>query len=386
MRSAHTPAYFEVPYAPQASVNAPFKQELLDAVAGVLDQGDCVFGAEVTALEKRFTEILGARYAVAVGSSSDAFELTLRAIGVRDGNEVIVPANAPVSTVSAIILAGGVPSFVDVGPDYNIDPQRIEDAITPRTRVILPVHMTGRPAEMDLINSLASDRGLLVVEDGSQAVFARYRGRPVGSLGHAACFRLHPLISLGTFGDGGVAVTDDQELAGRLRTLCANRQRDEEVAAHWRAGTPLGTLQASMLLVKLSYGLSWTEQRRRNAAFYQEALGGGLPGVQVPYDKESEYAVYETFVVQAEERHELIEYLRRHGIATVMCNPVPVHLQPVAVTLGYRVGDFVNAERQAKSALRLPIYAGLEEQQLQHVAQAIETFCRRAVLGTPPSV
>ena len=363
----------DVPYVSLASLHAAIKQELLDAVARVLDRADFVLGEEVAVFEARFADSVGTRYAVAVHSGTDALELSLRAIGLRDGDEVITAPNSFVTTASAIILADGVPVFADVGADYNIDPERVEAAITSRTRAILPVHLTGRPAEMGALGSLASERGLIVVEDAAQAVFARYRGKPVGDLGHVGCFSLHPLKTLGACGDGGVITTNDEELVAKLRALRNNGQLTRDEASYWHGNSRLDTLQAAMLLVKLDHALNWTEHRRRNAAFYQEALSG-LPGIEVPRDQEWEYAVYHTFVVQADQRDRLRAYLRERGVRTTVHYPVPIHLQPVAAPLGYRLGDFPMAEEQARKILSLPVHPDLTEDQLHHVVDSIKEF------------
>jgi len=356
-------------------MHAPIKQQLLDGVSRVLDRADFDMGTEVTAFEERFAGLVGTRYAVAVHSGTDALELTLRAIGLRDGDEVITAPNSPMTTASAIVMAGAVPVFADVGADYNIDPLCVEAVVTPRTRAIVPVHRTGRPAEMDAIGSLAAERGLLVVEVAAEAVFARYRGKAVGGLGNVGCFSLDPLMPLGACGDGSVITTNDEVLVTRLRVLRNNGHSSSHEAAFWRGSSRLDTLQAAMLLVKLDYALNWTEQRRRNAAFLQEALSA-LPAIQLPRDREWEYAVYHTFVVQADNRDDLRAYLEKRGIGTATPFPIPIHLQRVAAPLGYRIGDFPNAEEQAKRALSLPVHPNLTEDQLRYIVEAIRTFVR----------
>jgi dTDP-4-amino-4,6-dideoxygalactose transaminase len=363
----------DVPYVSLASLHARIKQEILDAVARVLDRADFILGEEVAAFEARFARSVGTRYAVAVHSGTDALELSLLALGLRDGDEVITAPNSFVTTASAIILAGGAPVFADVGPDYNIDPERVAAAITSRTRAILPVHLTGRPADMDAIVSLAVSRGLVVVEDAAQAVFARYRDKSVGALGHVGCFSLHPLKTLGACGDGGVITTDDEDLVTMVRAMRNNGQRTRDEASYWRGNSRLDTLQAAILLVKLDHALAWTEQRRRNATFYQEALSG-LPGIDVPMDREWEYAVYHTFVIQADRRDRLRAYLSERGVRTAVHYPVPIHLQPVAAPLGYRLGDFQMAEEQSTKILSLPVHPDLTVDQLQHVANCIKEF------------
>ena len=227
---------------------------------------------------------------------------------------------------------------------------------------------------MDAISSLAADRGLLVVEGAAQATFARYRGTPVGALGDVGCFSLDPLMPLGACGDGGVITTNNEELVARLWALRGEGQLPSDEAAFWRGSTQLDTLQAAMLLVKLEYAPAWTEQRRRHAAFFQEALSA-LPGIQVPSERGSEYSVYQTFLVQADKRDSLRAYLTERGIGTASSS-IPIHLQRVAAPLGYRVGDFPRAEEQANKGLSLPVHSNLTEDQLRYIVEAICTFVR----------
>lgn len=370
------PNHLDVPYTSPASLVAPIKQQLLEAVSRVLYRGDFVLGEEVGALEQRFADLVGARHSVAVRSGTDALELSLRGVGLRDGDEVITAPNCFVGVAGAIVRAGGVPVFVDVGPDYNIDPALIEAAVTPRTRVILPVHMTGRPADMDAIVSIARRLSLLVVEDAAQAALARYRDRPVGVLGDVGCFGFGPSGPLGACGDGGLVVTSDEQLAQRVAALRDESRLTTGGPAFWSSNSRLDTVQAAIILTMLERAQQWAERRRRNAAFYREALEG-LPGTEVPHDRDWEYSVYDSFVVQVDQRDELKAYLLERGIETAARSFVPLHLQPVTTALGCRVGDFPNAEEQARRALSLPVHPDLSEDQIHHVVDSIGTFVRR---------
>jgi dTDP-4-amino-4,6-dideoxygalactose transaminase len=363
----------KIPYVNIAAQHASIKGELLEAIAGVLDRGQFILAKEVSEFERRFAQLCGVRFAVAVKSGTDALILALRALGIGPRDEVITVPNSFVASTSCIKLVGAEAVFVDVCEDYNMDPALLKKAITPRTKAILPVHLTGRPANMDPIMEVASKHGLYVVEDCAQAVLAEYRGRRVGSFGTIGCFSLHPLKTLNACGDGGVLTTNSEttyEQLGVLRNI-GLRTRDECVV--WSGNSRLDTLQAAILLTKMKYLETWTERRRANAAFYQKMLGD-LPGLRVPVDQGYEKAVYHTFVVQAEQRDALRGFLVDHGVETAIHYPVPIHFQKAAAALGYGPGSFPVAEQQAQCILSLPVYPELGHEDLEYVAGTIREF------------
>ena len=370
-----TIASLRVPYVDIAGQHAALKAELLEAVASVIDRGDFILGREVERFEAEFARFCGTRCAVGVGSGADALVLALRALGVGPGDEVITAPNSFVASASASAIVGARPVFADVGEDMNIDPGKVETAITPRTRAILPVHLTGRPADMGPILAVARRHGLAVVEDAAQAVGAEYDGRRVGALGTIGCFSLHPLKTLNACGDGGVLTTDDPELADRLRLLRNNGLRTRDDCRLWAVNSRLDTIQAAMLLVKLRYLDRWTEARRANAAYYACELAG-IPGLRVPVERPRERAVYHTFVVQAERRDALRAHLEAWGIGTSIHYPTPIHLTAAAEPLGYRSGSFPVTEHQAARILSLPVYPELRAEQRAHVVHAIRDFYR----------
>ncbi|MEE9256985.1 MAG: DegT/DnrJ/EryC1/StrS family aminotransferase [bacterium] len=363
----------EVPYVDIAAQHASIREELLEAVGGVLDSGHFVLGEEVSEFEKRFAALCGAKYAVGVASGTDALVLSLKAVGVGPGDEVISAPNSFVASATATVMAGARPVFVDVRDDYNIDPDLLESAITPRTKAILPVHLTGRPADMDPILEIAQRRRLHVIEDAAQAVIAEYRGRRVGSLGSAGCFSFHPLKTLNACGDGGAVTTNDAEIFQKLLTMRNLGLRTRDDCESWSPNSRLDTVQAAILLVKMKYLEEWTEKRRSNAAFYQKSLAG-TPGLKVPVDSPNENAAYHTFIVQAERRDELKEHLAGQGIGSAIHYPVPIHLQTVGKDLGYSEGSFPVTEQQAKSVLSLPVHHLLSREQLEHVSDTIRGF------------
>lgn len=364
-----------IPFVDIAASHREIKTQILDAVSSVVDHGLFILGPDVEAFEKEFAEACGTRFAVGVNSGTDALVLALRVLGIGVGDEVITTPNSFVASAACIALVGARPVFVDVRDDLNIDPELVESAITENTRAILPVHLTGRPAEMNQIMEIATRRGLHVVEDAAQAVLAKYHGKRIGSIGTAACFSFHPLKTLSACGDGGAVTTNDEGLASRLKELRNIGLKSRENCVEWSGNSRLDTLQAAILRVKMKSVDSWTDGRRRNAALYRQALHGIDPEhVQVPVDQSHEYAVYHTFVIQASRRDELATYLAGRGIGTAVHYPVPIHLQAAARGLGYREGSFPVAERQARRILSLPVYPELSEDQVGYVAQSIKDF------------
>ncbi len=371
-----TTASLNVPYVDIAGQHASIKEDLLSAISTVIDRGDFVLGAEVEELERRFADLCGVRFAVAVGSGADALTFALRALDVGPGDEVITAPNSFVASAACIAMVGATPVFSDVGADYNLDPALLEGAVTARTKAILPVHLTGRPADLDAIGAVARAHGLHVIEDAAQAVAAEYRGRRVGSLGTAGGFSLHPLKTLNACGDGGILTTNDEAVAERVRLLRNNGLATREDCRLWALNSRLDTIQAAMLLVKLRHLEAWTTARRRHAAYYQGELSNAA-GIELPVDRPHEKAVYHTFVVQADRRDELKRYLGERGVGTSIHYPVPIHLTRAAAGLGYEAGRFAVAERQARRILSLPVYPDLREEQLAHVVGSVRSFYQR---------
>jgi len=326
------------------------KPELMAAVEAVLDGGQFILGQEVADFEKSFAALAGCPAAVGIASGTCALVLSLRALGIGQGDEVITPANSFVASA-----AGVAPVFVDVREDLNIDPALIEPAITPRTRAIIPVHLTGRPAAMDRIGEIATRRGLAVVEDAAQAVGARFAGRPIGSFGEIGCFSLHPLKNLGACGDAGVVTVRDESLARALRNARNHGLRDRDTCEAWSYNCRLDTLQAAILNVKLRHLERWTIAKRRIAARYRDALAGvvGVPD---------------------ERPDDLQRYLAQRGVDSRIHYPLPLHLQEAARPLGYRKGDFPVTERLATEILSLPIYPELADAQAEAVIAGVTSF------------
>lgn len=362
-----------VPFVNLGALHAPIKAELLDAMGRVIDSGMYVLGAEVDEFERQFAALCGARFAVGLNSGTDALTFALRALGVGPGDEVITAANSFIASAGCAAMVGARPVLADVGDDYNLDPASVERAITPRTKAIIPVHLTGRPAKMDELLRLAEAHNLYVVEDAAQAVCAEYRGQGVGTFGVAGCFSLHPLKTLSAIGDGGVLTTNDPALYEELKVLRNLGLKTRDDAVVWSGNSRLDTIQAAALLVKLKYIQDWTEQRRANARRYRELLAG-LPQVQTPTEEPYERAVYQVFKILADDRDALQAYLGEHGIGSAVHYAVPLHLQTVTADLDYAPGSFPVTERQAERILSIPVYHSLTPAEIEYVAATIRAF------------
>ena len=362
-----------VPYQNIAGQHAGLKADLLEAISKVMDRGQFILGPEVDKFEKEFAAIGGTRFAVGVNSGTDALILALRALKIGPGDEVITVPNSFVASAACIRLVGAHPAFVDVGPDYNLDPGQLEGAITRRTKAVLPVHLTGRPADMDAVMTIARKYGLHVIEDCAQAVLAEHKQRRVGSFGAIGCFSLHPLKTLNACGDGGVLTTNDEGLYEELRILRNIGLRNRDDCLVWSHNSRLDTLQAAILLVKIRHVERWTDRRAENASYYRSKLSG-VKQVQAPDHDPASKAVYHTFVIQADNRDGLREFLSAQGVGSAVHYPTPIHLTTIGKELGYPEGSFPNAERQARRILSLPVYPELEREDLDYVVESIRKF------------
>jgi dTDP-4-amino-4,6-dideoxygalactose transaminase len=339
----------------------------------VLDSGQFILGEETERFEREFAALCGARHAVGVNSGTDALVLALKCLGIGPGDEVITAPNSYLASASCIALAGAVPQFADVRADLNLDPESVARAITPRTRAIIPVHLTGKPAPMKELSAVAQQHGLELIEDAAQAVGAQLDGKPVGTLGRIGCFSLHPLKNLNACGDGGVLVTNDAAICQRARLLRNHGQPNRNDCAEFSMVSRLDSVQAAIVRVKLRHLDEVTARRRAHAEDYRQRLAG-CSRLQCPTESPGEFCVYHTFVVQADNRDELVRHLEGAGIGTAIHYPVPIHLMTVGRGLGHRDGDFPVCERLAGRVLSLPIYPELTSGQIDEVATAILDF------------
>lgn len=365
---------YSVPYSALATEAALVKADLMKSVEDVLDSGRYILGPEVAAFELEFAKYCHAKFAIGVSNGTSALHLVLRSIGLKSEDEVITAPNSFVASAATIALAGARPVFADINNDGNMDPQKLEDAITSRTRAIVPVHLTGRPAKMKDIMDIARRRNLFVLEDAAQAVGATLAGKRVGSWGHAACFSLHPLKNLHSFGDGGVITTDDAELVARLGKLRNHGLANREQCDFWSFNSRLDEMQAAMLRVQLRHLDEWTEKRRSLALRYNDLL---RPYVEVPDEGPGEHCVYQTYVVKAERRDQLKQYLNEHGVEALIHYATPIHLQPAAKTLGYSAEDFPVTLRHVGKILSLPLYPTLTHAQQDQVVELVAAFFQK---------
>jgi dTDP-4-amino-4,6-dideoxygalactose transaminase len=339
------------------------KPEIEAAVARVLENAELILGPAVAAFERDFAAYLGAADAIGVNSGTSALHLALLAAGVGPGDEVITVPYTFVASVAAIEYAGARPVFVDVEPDYwTMDPARIEAAITPRTRAILPVHLYGQPADMDPILDIAARRGLMVIEDACQAHGSEYKGRRCGTLGQLGCFSFYPSKNLGAGGEGGAVVTSDPAMAAKIRLL---RSWGEEVRyehTHRGFNYRMDGVQGAILGVKLRYLERWIEARRGHAAEYARQLAGSH--VALPRERPGVRHVYHLYVLRLTQRDGWRERLAESGVHTGVHYPIPVHLQPAYLDLGYRRGDFPVCEKVAGEVLSVPLFPELTAGQL----------------------
>jgi dTDP-4-amino-4,6-dideoxygalactose transaminase len=334
------------------------REPMLQAVTAVFESGHFINGPSVKALENEVAGYLGAPHTVALNSGTDALHLALRALDIGAGDEVITTPFTFVATTEAIGIVGATPVFVDIeSATYNIDPEQIEAAITPRTRAILPIHLYGNPAPMPEILQLAQKYGLAVIEDCAQAIGARIGDRFVGTFGTFGAFSFFPSKNLGAYGDGGMLVTADSALADRVRSLRGHGGRVKYHHEELGVNSRLDEVQAAILRVKLPHLESWIERRRAVAAHYQQGLQASR--LTLPAENAGTRHAYHQYTVRVDERSRIAVELRSAGIETMVYYPVPLHLQKVHESLGYGPGSFPNAERASEEVLSLPMFPEL---------------------------
>lgn len=360
-----------IPYINLKEQHRSLRNELIAAVSGVFDNGNFILGDELKAFEEQIARYCGTRYAVGVNSGTDAMFLVLKAYEIGNGDEVITAPNSFLASASVIVTAGAKPVFVDVREDRNINPCSIEKSITSRTKAIMPVHLTGKPADMKPIMDIARRHNLLVIEDAAQAIGAEYYEKKCGALADAGCFSLHPLKTLNACGDAGFVTTDNEELYRKLLLLRNFGLKNRDEFDIWGYNSRLDSLQAAILTVKLKYLDKWIEERRKNACRYDRLLKNI---VEIPFEGENEKSAYHTYTIQTERRDELAKYLEKSGVGSRVHYPIPIHLQKAANCYGYKKGDFPICEKQAAKILSLPIYQGLSDDDIEFICDRIKEF------------
>jgi aminotransferase EvaB len=346
----------------------------LAAVADVVRKGDFTLGAELERFERRFADLCGLPHAVGVASGTDALILSMRLLGIGPGDEVITTPMTFIATSGAIVAAGARPVFVDSEDGFVIDPNRIEAAITPRTKAILPVHYTGNIADMPCIADIARRHTLHVIEDACQALLGAIDGRPVGTWGETVCFSLHPLKNLNVWSDGGIVVTRSADLAERLRLLRNHGLVNRDEVASFGVNSRLDTIQAAVGNLLLDDTRRLTARRVAIAARYDEALAGLAPVLRVPARRRGVHHVFHLYIVRVARRDQMLTWLNERGIEAKVHYPIPVHLQPAAAGLGYKPGDFPVCERDCASIVTLPAHPYLSDDEVDYTIEQVRAF------------
>ena len=367
----------KVPFLELRQQYRSIKDEVNAGVQQVMDSCRFVLGENVNSFEKEFASFCGTEYAVGVANGTDALCLALLACGIGKGDEVITVPNTFIATTEAISQTGAEIVFLDVDPQtYNIDVSQIEEEINERTRAILPVHLFGQSADMNPIMKIARKYNLKVIEDACQAHGAEYKGKKVGSIGDAGCFSFYPSKNLGAFGDGGMVVSNGNEIAQKIKMLRDHGQIKKYEHLVEGYNSRLDEIQAAILRVKLKRLDEQNKLRRKNASIYNELLKD-VDGVVTPFEAEYGKHVYHLYVIRIDRRDELQEYLKSKGIGTGLHYPIPLHLQKAYEYLGYKEGDFPVAEECTKQILSLPMFPELTQEEIEKVVSEIKTFLTR---------
>jgi dTDP-4-amino-4,6-dideoxygalactose transaminase len=355
------------------------KPEILAVLDEVMSSSRFILGDYVKKLENDIASYSNVKHGIGCGNGSDAIHIALQAAGIGPGDEVITTAFTFFATGGSIVRAGAKPVFVDIDPiTFNIDPEKVEAAVTEKTKAIVPVHLYGQMADMDAIAAIAKKHGLVIVEDGAQAIGAKYKGKTVGELGTAATYSFFPTKNLGAYGDGGMIVTNDDELAEKCRVIRVHGSKPKYYHHILGYNSRLDEMQAAILSVKLPHLDKWTELRRKHAATYTRLLNEAVGDMIVtPVESDDCYHVFHQYTIRAPKRDELQAFLKENGISTMVYYPLPLHLQPVFKDLGYQEGDLPEAEKAAKEALSLPMFPELKEEQQQYVVAKIAEFYKK---------
>lgn len=346
------------------------KKEVDKAIDSVIKNADFIMGKDVSLFEEAFSHYTGARYTIGVSSGTDALFLALLALGVKQGDEIITTPHTFVATASAVSMCGATPVFVDIDPKtYNIDPKKIEEKITKKTKGMIPVHIYGQPADMDAIAKIAKKHKLFVLEDAAQAHGALYKDRSVGTIGDAAIFSFYPGKNLGAYGDAGAVVTNNENIAQMVKLLRNHGRREKYTHDILGYGDRIDTLQAAVLLVKLKHLGKWNKRRREIAKMYNDLLKD-LP-IVLPYEPKNVTSVYHIYAIRVKDRDKVYEGMKKVGIDVGIHYPTPLHLQPLYKSLKYKEGDFPEAEELSKQTLSLPMYPEITNQDIRQVVSSL---------------
>lgn len=352
------------------------RSEVLEAMDEVMSSSRFILGDHVKKLENDIAKYSNVSFGVGCANGSDAIHIALQAIGIGPGDEVITTPFTFFATGGAIVRAGGTPVYVDIDPEtFNIDPDKVEAAITEKTKAIIPVHLYGQMADMERLAEIAEKHKLAIVEDAAQAIGAKRNGKSVGELGTAATYSFFPTKNLGAYGDGGMIVTNDADVAEKMRVIRVHGSKPKYYHHVLGYNSRLDELQAAVLNVKFPHLDKWTESRRKNAETYTRLLKEKLGDkVVTPYEKEGNYHVFHQYTIRVDQRDDLQNYLNEHGISTMIYYPLPLHVQPVFKDLGYKEGELPVSEKAAREALSLPMFPELKPDQQEYVVAKIAEF------------
>jgi len=360
----------QVPYFDLKTQYAGLREEILAALDRVCQNASFILGEEVEKFERSFAEFCGVKHCVALNSGTSALHLALVAAGIGPGDEVITTSNTFIATVEAIHYTGAKTVFADIDPaTANIDPLEIEKAITKQTRAIIPVHLYGRPADMDAISEIAARHNLLVIEDACQAHGAKYNGKRVGGFGHAAAFSFYPPKNLGAYGEGGALTTNDEEVAKLARSLRTHGESTRYFHKYIGYNYRMDGFQAAVLNIKMNHLVEWTSKRQERANLYRQLLTD--TSVQLPEDPAESECVYHLFVVYVENRDRVRAELEKRGVQTAVHYPKPLHLQEAFANLGYGPGSLSHTERACERVISMPLFPEITEEQVRYAATSL---------------
>lgn len=374
-----------IPFLDLKAQYQKIKSEINTAISEVLESTSFILGEPVHEFESAFAKMHEVKHCIGLSSGTDGNHIALWALGIGSGDEVIVPANTFIATAWGATLCGAKPVFVDCHPEsYNIDPEKVEQVITSKTKAIVAVHLYGQPADIDPLKEIAEKYNLYLIEDAAQAHLAEYKGKKVGGLGISASFSFYPGKNLGAYGEAGAVTTNDDDLAEKFRMIRNHGSVKKYTHVLLGHNYRMESIQGAVLKVKLKYLAEWTEERRRVASKYKELLAD-LEEIKLPVEMTYAKHVYHLFVIQVnskpdkrqEIRDKLQKFLSENGIETGLHYPIPLHLQPCFKSLGYRKGDFPVAEQLAESGLSLPIYPELTNEQIEYISEKIREFFRK---------
>jgi dTDP-4-amino-4,6-dideoxygalactose transaminase len=364
---------YKVPFVDVPKHYQSIREEVLKTIDDVLSRGDLILRKDVEELEKNIASFVGTKYAVALNSGTDTMFLPLKALGIGSGDEVITVSHTFVASIAVIVNCGATPVLVDVKDDFTMDVDKIEAAITEKTKAIIPVHLNGRVCQMDRVMEIAKEHNLIIIEDAAQALGSKYNKKMAGSFGLVGSFSLYPFKVLGCFGDGGVLTTDDEKLAAKIKLLRDHGQKSKTEIVCFGFNSRLDNIQAAILNLKFKYLPQYIQRRREIASFYDKGLAD-VKGMKLPPAPDSDeryFDTYQNYVLKAEKRDELYDFLKEKGVETLVKDPVANHKQP---GLGLSHFNLPYTEKLAEEVISLPMYPELSQGQIKYVIKCVRNF------------